>query len=59
MKPTQNKPTRKQWADAYRAARQMNDDTYFQRTVARQLAQALSSFGGRVIAVENKTQAAA
>lgn len=50
--------TRKQWADAYRAARQMNEsDTFFQRAVARQLAAALSSFGGRVIAVEANTQA--
>lgn len=53
-------PTRRQWADAYRAARRLNeDDTYFQRAVARQLAAALSSFGGRVIAVEKPTQATA
>ena len=53
------KPTRKQWADAYRAARQISTDAFSKRANAHQLAAILSNFGGRVIAVEKPTQATA
>ena len=44
--------SRKNWKEAYGAARQLSQNTYFQRTAARDIAAALAAFGGHVIAVE-------
>ena len=53
------RPAKSTLREARRAARRLHGGFDFQQKAAHTLALALSTFGGRVIAVENKPQAIA